>query len=470
MVQLSACAPHWETLHPCPNCPSTRSQEPNETSYGSEASRSRPMTGSSLPHLHRRPNDKPNTGSSDPLLSRPSTSLAAYVHPTISSKNQRRVACSCNSTTPPRQKRCQFCTVAAQSHFGGSKVSGKRQRGVDQRSFELIDENTHSTTEINDQRDESTSVGQPLVALLDDGFSESLTWSDVLTSADDIAGPISKHAIEQVLSRTSDDSSQIGFRELSQSRSGSSPKFRILQDAFGDAGPCSPEAKNCMKVAIGILRALHIPSSTCLKTRHEFPSSKASHPRMIDSVLSTNREAIRLISDMLKCTCSSSSQLQLLLAVILHKMMIWYRATIQSNLSGNESDSFPQSSAAQSLSKHTYGYQAERVSHLPIKLGEFTFDAALESKMRGQIIQNELQHLRCLVDKLSNFVQEPNTQNYTSLGSPCQSIKSCSTVSSETSTPSEKTRIAGNVRRSFHEFLRGQLEIAKVETNVYTEQ
>jgi hypothetical protein len=105
-----------------------------------------------------------------------------------------------------------------------------------------------------------------------------------------------------------------------------------------------------------------------------------------------------------------------------------------------------------------------------MKLGEYTFDAALENKIRGQIIQNELQHLQFLVDKLSNCVQEPNAQNCTSLGSPCQSSKSCSTVSSGTSTPSEKTRLAGNVRRSFYEFLRGQLESAKEEINVYAEK
>jgi len=296
--------------------------------------------------------------------------------------------------------------MAAQSHFGNSKVSDKRRREVDQRSFESIDENTHSTTYINGQGDESTSAEQPLVALLNDGFSGSLTWSDFLTGVDDITGPISKHGTEHVLAQTSDDSTQNGFRKFSQSQSGSSSDLRIFQDAIGDAGPCSHEVKNCMKVAIGILRALHIPSSTCLKTRHEFPSSKASHPRMIDSVLSANREAVQLISDILKCTCSSSSQLQLVLAVILHKIIIWYRATIRSNVSENESDSSSQSSAAQSLSKNTYGSHAERVSHLPMKLGEYTFDAALECKIRGQIIQNELQHLRFLVDKLSNCVQE----------------------------------------------------------------
>ena len=379
------------------------------------------------------------------------------------------MACLCNSTHS-RQKRCQFCTMAAQSHFGNSKVSDKRRREVDQRSFESIDENTHSTTYINGQGDESTSAEQPLVALLNDGFSGSLTWSDFLTGVDDITGPISKHGTEHVLAQTSDDSTQNGFRKFSQSQSGSSSDLRIFQDAIGDAGPCSHEVKNCMKVAIGILRALHIPSSTCLKTRHEFPSSKASHPRMIDSVLSANREAVQLISDILKCTCSSSSQLQLVLAVILHKIIIWYRATIRSNVSENESDSSSQSAAAQSLSKNTYGSHAERVSHLPMKLGEYTFDAALECKIRGQIIQNELQHLRFLVDKLPSCVQEPNAQDHTSLGSPCQSSKSCSTVSSGTSTPSEKTRLAGNFRRKFYEFLRGQLESAKAATKVYAEK
>lgn len=178
------------------------------------------------------------------------------------------------------------------------------------------------------------------------------------------------------------------------------------QDALKGIGSHSDTGTTCMISALKILRALHLPRPECLHSSDETATSSPRQPRMIDSVLSMNRKIVLLVSDMIKCPCSSNSQLQLVLTVINSKLMAWCRAMIRNDDdSSDDCSSMGQSTVNNNMNDED---QAERVSHRPITVGEYSFDVTLERKIWAQVVSSELQQVERLVESLSRRMQETN--------------------------------------------------------------
>lgn len=183
-------------------------------------------------------------------------------------------------------------------------------------------------------------------------------------------------------------------------------RIKKSQDALEGIGSHSDTGRPCIVSALRILQALHIPRPACLCANDEIAINSPRQPRMIDSVLSTNRKIILLVSDMLKCTCTLNPQVQLILTVISGKLMAWYRAMIRNDDdSSDDCSSMEQSIVNSNMNDED---QTERVSHRPITVGDYSFDVALEGKIRAQVVFSELQHVERLVESLSKRIQETN--------------------------------------------------------------
>ena len=242
------------------------------------------------------------------------------------------------------------------------------------------------------------------------------------------------------------------------------PKYHLSitkpQDTLKGIESCSHDIRTCMISALKILQALHIPPPACLSTCDENSMPSPRQPRMIDSVLSTNRDAVRLVSDMLKCTCSLSSQVQLVLTIICGKLIAWYRAITQSDYDRCDNSSVLQSFVNNNM---IYEAQPERVLHQPITVGEFSFDVDLESKIRAQVVFSELHYLETLVATLSRLrrIQEAKCGNLCTAAA----ARSESALDVDSGPPPpDETRLAEALHRSLIAFLHKQLQAAKAET------
>lgn len=191
------------------------------------------------------------------------------------------------------------------------------------------------------------------------------------------------------------------------------------QDLLKGIETCSESRRTCMTSALRILQALHIPPSACLSLADHISVSPASRqPRKTDSVLSTNRDVVRLMAEMLKCSCLCSSQIQLVLTIICGKLIAWYRAIIHNSPDDHPSacmDTDVQTPAhPDGTLNAAIGMHNERILHQPITVGEYSLDIGLESKIRAQVVSSELQQLEALVANFSGRIQEedPNGHNF----------------------------------------------------------
>ncbi|MCJ1268836.1 hypothetical protein MMC22_008724 [Lobaria immixta] len=185
------------------------------------------------------------------------------------------------------------------------------------------------------------------------------------------------------------------------------------QNLLNGIKTCMESRRTCMTSALRILQTLHIPPCACLSLSDETSTSSANRqPRKTDSVLSTNREIMRLVAEMLKCSCLSSSQIQLVLTVICCKLITWYRAIISNSLDDHPdtcTETDVQTSAHPDGSLNTAtGMIDERVVRQPFAVGEYFLDTSMESKIRAQVVSSELQQLEALVANLSGRMQEKN--------------------------------------------------------------
>ncbi|MCJ1428319.1 hypothetical protein MMC29_006228 [Sticta canariensis] len=228
---------------------------------------------------------------------------------------------------------------------------------------------------------------------------------------------------------------------------------------------CSESRRTCMTSAIRILQTLHIPSSACLSFDGPSTSSASRQPRKTDSVLSANRDIVRLMAEMIKCSCISSSQLQLVLIIICNKLIAWYRAIIR-----NSPDDHPDVSTDRNVQSSTNpdgtlnaatSMTSERVLHQPFAVGEYSFDTGLESKIRAQVVSSELQQLEALVANLSGRIQEenPSGNNHNAVirgHTRGKRSRSTSTI--------ERSGFSSAVHTSLTTFLHTQLKDAKAES------
>lgn len=187
-------------------------------------------------------------------------------------------------------------------------------------------------------------------------------------------------------------------------------------------GLCSESGQSCMSSALRILHTLHIPSAACLWSIDEATRSSASRqPRKMDFVLSTNRLTIQQVAELLKCSCVSSTQVQLVLAVICGKLIAWYRAVIRD---------IPNHDSIHSSSSAAGDVPNERVVHQPFSVGNHLFDTNLECKIRAQVVSSELQQLERVVSELSARIweEEDVQRNPGTLGTAGRNDQSLSAI------------------------------------------
>ncbi|KAL8801766.1 MAG: hypothetical protein Q9182_004238 [Xanthomendoza sp. 2 TL-2023] len=174
---------------------------------------------------------------------------------------------------------------------------------------------------------------------------------------------------------------------------------RSQNDTMEKKATCTNISQSCLSSALETLQTLHVPPTICLSTANEIePSTEKRHPRPTDSVLATNRTAVQRLSEILRCSCISSSQLQLVLVITCDKLLAWYRAVLHS---------FPGRCQEESSRSGTGGDGAsERVLYQGFAVGDCSFGADLESKICAQVIASELQELEVLVMSLTDRFQE----------------------------------------------------------------
>ncbi|KAL9076577.1 MAG: hypothetical protein Q9161_000909 [Pseudevernia consocians] len=348
------------------------------------------------------------------------TELGRLSHATASAKNMDGVRKAKTPRSSP-QELTQHVTGIEPPKFWSETGPDAHTPETNQRVFDLMAEHMLSSgsTAYVDLRGHDTSDQEPPVpaafehALSGDfGFDSFYGSLASLDSSACMPNGLSNTAPEQdamVLARNTDDFS-IGTGENFASNLSPASEYRLRikksQNALEGIGSHSNTGVPCMVSALRILRALHIPRPACLYANDEIATNSPRQPRMIDSVLSTNRKIILLLSDILKCTCSLNPQVQLVLTVISGKLMAWYRAMIRNDDdSSDDCSSMGQSIVNSNMSDED---QTERVSQRPITVGDYSFDVALEGKIRAQVVSSELQHVDRLVESLSKRIQESN--------------------------------------------------------------
>jgi hypothetical protein len=168
-------------------------------------------------------------------------------------------------------------------------------------------------------------------------------------------------------------------------------------------GPCPRQDTSCMASALKTLQCLHMPPSICLSAGADSTSSGSMPPRMADSVLDTNKKATQQLAEILNCSCSLSSQVQLVLTTICGKLTAWYHALVRSNYNGSQTASTAWLSGKATVEQDDY---SERIVHQPITVGGFAIDVGLESKIRAQVIICELRRFENLVKGLSGHLDQ----------------------------------------------------------------
>ena len=365
----------------------------------------------------------------------------------------------------------QYINEDGASDFRNETVSDTRGHKFNRAVFDLMgEENSCSDSAVGSSVQDHGTFGNklPLIAGFDsdlngdfdfDELCRTLTPSAFLACMPRDSFDLSQEQDANILGQNPDGFSA-GANDDIPGIFAPMPKYgldiRKPRDTVMGMEACSDDRRTCMISALNILQALHIPPPACLWACDETFPPRPRQPRMIDTVLSTNRDVVRAISEMLKCICSLSSQVQLVLTTICGKLMAWYRAMIRNDCD-DYSNSPPRVRSIVSNNMNDND-QTERVLHQPITVGEYSFDVALESKIRAQVVFSELQHLEGLVGKLSRRSQEAKFGN---LGSA--SATSSGSATSGSMTPDE-VGLAEGIHRRLSMFLHQQLQAAKAET------
>lgn len=303
-----------------------------------------------------------------------------------------------------------------------------------------VSQNSLANPDVEDTYDWGTDYFGLCSSLLPSSFPKCNTdkWSD----------PALKHDLTLPIELADDFPDQRGdhLSDLFPTNSGLNPAPPSSKGALQEIEPCSRHRRSCMVAALRVLQTLHTTPSTCSSAGAESPNLNSSQPRTTGSVLSTNREVIGLISNMLKCTCFASLQLQLILTVICGKLTVWYRAMIP-NTYGSLDDPIT------SLEDN-----AERVVHQPITVGEYAMDNTLEQRVRAEVVFSELQHVEALIKDLARRLQE---RRHDGLWNAAAMSGRIGPISATKPVEPNETAAAGAIHKCLTEFLQKQLQVAK---------
>ena len=218
--------------------------------------------------------------------------------------------------------------------------------------------------------------------------------------------------------------------------------------------PCSKEARTCMPSALKVLRTLQIVPPICFSAGTTHLDSATFTKRTTDYILCSNREASQRISNIFKCSCLESLQMQLVVATICHKLIVWYRAMLKNSCNlldhcSQRFSGFP--SSPSSISDHAEA--SEHILCQPITVGSYTIDINLQPKIWAQVVFGELRNLEAFLRNFSSFLDST------------PSIPNLRRASSSSVPGLDRSKTAAAIRHHLIEFVDEQLQAAKSDIN-----
>ncbi|KAL7910432.1 hypothetical protein GGI35DRAFT_448799 [Trichoderma velutinum] len=165
-----------------------------------------------------------------------------------------------------------------------------------------------------------------------------------------------------------------------------------------EPGASSAESQNCqnrqglcISLATGLLKSMHSSSPSCLLGigSHD---GQPQVSRAVDTVLSTNYEALQSMRGLLRCPCYyTSPQLQLLVTIVCAEAIAWYWRII---------DTY---SHYRSTNMDSGILLTERVemSRRSFFIGDQCLEGHLEAKLISQVVSSRLQELEDLIGDIS---------------------------------------------------------------------
>ena len=239
--------------------------------------------------------------------------------------------------------------------------------------------------------------------------------------------------------------------EQSPSASHHQPVILSPQKDKQAIAPCSKEARTCMPSALKVLRTLQIVPPICFSAGTAHLHSTTLTPRTTEYVLCSNRDASQKISKMFECSCFESFQLQLVVATICHKLIVWYRAMLKNNCNLLDRCSQRSSRGRSITSDHVE--VSEHILHQPITVGSYAIDINLQPKIWAQVVFGELRHLEAFIRNFSSYLDS----------SP--SILNLKRASSSSLPGFDRSKTTAAIRHHLTGFLDEQLQAAKADIN-----
>jgi Aflatoxin regulatory protein len=169
---------------------------------------------------------------------------------------------------------------------------------------------------------------------------------------------------------------------------------------------CAETEESCTKSILHALQLLCVPPSACLSVSDDSlsaPSSGGSYrpSRRMDDVLTTNRGVIGLVERVLRCSCSTTPSVQLLIVTVCDRLIAWYQAMLR-----QESQQPPYT--------HETGGQDEQGEHVlpqPITMGDFSVDPAMQLQIREQLVMGELRRVEEITQLFAARLRQVKSQN-----------------------------------------------------------
>lgn len=249
-----------------------------------------------------------------------------------------------------------------------------------------------------------------------------------------------------------------GFGEKDNGTAGQSPNASdhrsvILspQKAKQAIAPCSKEARTCMPSALKVLRTLQTVPPICFSAGTAHLDSATLTQRTTEYVLCSNREASQKISKIFKCSCLESLQMQLVVATICHKLIVWYRAMLKNNCNLLDRCSRRSSGFPSNVSDHAE--VSEHILHQPITVGSYAIDINLQPRIWAQVVFGELRHLEAFI------------RNFSSCLDRTPSIPNLRRASSSLLPGLDRSKTTTAIRHHLVGFLDEQLQAAKADIN-----
>lgn len=152
---------------------------------------------------------------------------------------------------------------------------------------------------------------------------------------------------------------------------------------------CQNKQGPCIGLASRHLRTIRANSPSCLMGNH---NHIARSPRPVDANLSMAQEASRAMSDIVRCSCHESLQLQLLVTVLCTEVVGCYRRCIGIYSRPGDTD-------LQSGNHHVE--EQPPVLKRRFSIGDYQMESHLEARLIGQVLCSRLQEVEFIMDNIA---------------------------------------------------------------------